>query len=79
MSIQVFLEEARRTARARRLSIRTEESYLKFIQDFIYFHDRRHPRQLGVPEIRAYLSHLAAERQVAASTQNVARSALLFL
>ena len=79
MSIQRFLEEARRAARTARLSLRTEESYLKFIRDYIYFHGCRHPEKLGVPEVRAYLSHLAVDRQVAASTQNVARCALLFL
>jgi integron integrase len=79
MAIGEFLEEARRIARLRRFSIRTETSYLQHIRDFIYFHDRRHPRQLGAAEVRAYLSHLATDRQVAASTQNVACSALHFL
>lgn len=79
MSIGEFLDGARRVARLRHLSYSTEESYLYYIKQFIYFHGRRHPQRLGVPEIRAYLSHLAVERNVAASTQNVALSALLFL
>jgi integron integrase len=61
------------------LSLSTEESYLGYIKEFFLFHHNRHPRDLGVPEIRAYLSHLAVERHVAASTQNVALCALLFL
>jgi hypothetical protein len=47
--------------------------------DFIRFHGKRHPRELGVGEIRAYLSYLPTEKDVAASTENVALSALLFL
>lgn len=65
--------------RLRHMSRRTEASYLHYILDFIRFHDKRHPRELGVDEIRAYLSHLATDKNVAASTQNVALSALLFL
>ena len=79
MPIGQVLEEARRVARLRQLSRRTEESYLHSIREFIYFHNRRHPRQLGAPEVRAYLTHLAADRSVAAATQHVARCALLFL
>lgn len=79
MPIGSFLEEVRLVARTRRLSLRTEEAYLHYVREFIYFHQRRHPRELGPDEIRAYLTHLAVTRQVAASTQNVACSALLFL
>jgi integron integrase len=50
-----------------------------YIKDFILFHNKRHPREMGVEQIRAYLSHLAVNKNVAASTQNVARNALLFL
>jgi integrase len=61
------------------LSLRTEESYLACIKACFLFHHKQHPRDLGVPEIRAYLSPLAVKRHVAASTQNVALRALLFL
>jgi site-specific recombinase XerD len=78
-SISQFLEEARRVIRGRRFSIRTEESYLHWIREYVRFHGEKHPARLGAPEIQAYLSHLAVSRNVAASTQNVARCALLFL
>jgi integron integrase len=79
MSIGDFLDECRRVARLRHLSYATEKGYILTIRRFIYFHGRRHPHNLGVEEIRAYLSHLAVEGNVAASTQNVALAALLFL
>jgi Phage integrase, N-terminal SAM-like domain len=47
----------------------TEKSYLYYIRDFILFHNKRHLREMGIEEIRAYLSHLVVERHVAASTQ----------
>ena len=78
-SISGFLEHARHVARLRHLSLRTEEVYLHRIREYILFHGSRHPQNLGTPHIEAYLTHLAVEGQVAASTQNVARSALLFL
>jgi len=60
-------------------SPKTENAYLYYIRDFIQFHHQRHPQNLGVAEIRAYLSHLAIDKQIAVSSQNVALSALLFL
>jgi integron integrase len=78
-SISQFLHEVRRVVRAHHFSIRTEESYVHYVADYICFHGSRHPGKLGVPEVRSYLTHLAVERQVTASTQNVARCALLFL
>lgn len=74
-----FLNEVRSVLRLKHMSRRTEASYVYYILDFIRFHGKRHPRDMGVGEIRAYLSHLATEANVAASTQNVALSALLFL
>jgi integron integrase len=50
-----------------------------YIREFILYHNKRHPKEMGVEEIRAYLSYLAVDKNVAASTQNVARNALLFL
>jgi len=79
MIIGDFLNEARATARRRHMSLRTEEAYLSTIRRFIYFHGRKHPRRLGAAHIRDYLSHLAVEGEVAASTQNVAFNAILFL
>jgi integrase len=74
-----LLDQVKSVARLKHFSIKTEKSYLYYIRDFILFHNKRHPKEMGVEEIRAYLSHLAVERHVAASTQNVALSALLFL
>lgn len=74
-----FLNEVRNVLRLKHMSRRTETSYVYYILDFIRFHGKRHPNEMGVEEIRAYLSHLATKNNVAASTQNVALSALLFL
>jgi integrase len=78
-TIAAFLEEVRKILRLRHRSIRTEAVYLKRIKQFIRFHDRKHPRNMGGDEIREYLSYLAIEGNVAASTQNVALAAILFL
>ena len=74
-----FIEEVRRALRLRHYSIRTERTYVDWIRQFILFHGKRHPKDLGEAEVSAFLTHLAADRQVAASTQNQALSALLFL
>ena len=60
-------------------SIRTERAYLDWIKRFILFHGKRHPKEMGATELEAFLTHLAVVRQVSASTQNQAKSALLFL
>ncbi|MGH9366611.1 MAG: integron integrase, partial [Thermoanaerobaculia bacterium] len=65
--------------RVRHYSLRTEEAYVAWIRRFILFHRKRHPAEMGEPEINAFLSHLAVHGRVAASTQNQALSALLFL
>jgi len=69
----------REVARLRHLSLRTEQAYLAWIKRYIFFHDKRHPSEMGEPEIRAFISNLAVEGRVTASTQTVALSALLFL
>ncbi len=74
-----LLDQVREVLRLRHYSIRTEEAYVQAIRRFILFHRKRHPREMGVDEIRPYLSHLASDGKVAASTQNVALCALLFL
>lgn len=74
-----LLDQVRESIRLKHFSLKTEKSYVHYIRDFILFHNKRHPKDMGTDEIRAYLSHLAIERHVAASTQTVALSALLFL
>lgn len=74
-----LLEQMRAVLRFKRYSIRTEQSYLDWVKRFIRFHGKRHPRDMGADEVRAFLSHLAVEGNVAASTQNQALNALLFL
>jgi integron integrase len=69
----------REAIRLRHYSIRTEATYVDWARRFILFHDKRHPAELGAPEVAAFLTHLAVDRTVAASTQNQAKSALLFL
>jgi len=64
---------------ARHYSKRTEESYVHWIKRFILFHNKRHPSEMGEPEVNAYLTHLALKEHVSGSTQNQALSALLFL
>ena len=65
--------------RLKHYSIRTEDSYVDWIRRFILFHKKRHPKDMGRAEVEAFLTHLAVEGNVAASTQNQALSALLFL
>ena len=65
--------------RLKHYSIRTEQAYADWIKRFILFFDKRHPRDLGATDVEKFLTHLAVEGKVAASTQNQAKSALLFL
>ena len=74
-----LLDQVRERIRVKHYSLRTEDAYLHWIRRFIFFHGKRHPREMGGPEVEAFLSHLATEGRVAASTQNQALSALLFL
>lgn len=74
-----LLDEVRAVARMRHLSIRTEQAYVQWIKRFIFFHHKKHPREMGESEIRDFISHLAVEGGITASTQTVALSALLFL
>jgi integron integrase len=74
-----LLDQVRDAIRRRHYSYRTEQTYLHWIKRFIYFSGKRHPRDMGEAEVTSFLSHLASERDVAASTQNQALSALLFL
>ncbi len=74
-----LLEQVRMVARARHLSHKTEDVYHNFIKRFILFHNKRHPNEMGAEEITAFLTHLAVEDKVSASTQNQAFYSLLFL
>lgn len=74
-----LLERVRTALRARHYSIRTEEAYVAWIRRFILHHAKRHPQEMGAPEVVDFLTHLALRRNVSASTQNQALSALLFL
>ncbi len=74
-----LLDRVRDAIRLKHYSIRTEQAYVNWIKRYIYFHGVRHPAEMGAPEIQAFLTHLAVDQNVAASTQNQALSALLFL
>jgi len=74
-----LLDQVREVLRLKHYSLRTEETYVGWIKRFIFFHQKRHPREMGAPEVQAFLSHLAVQGQVAASTQNQALNALVFL
>ena len=74
-----LMEIVRRRLRERRYSRRTEEAYVHWIRRYIIYNERRHPRDLGETEVRRFLSALATEERVAASTQNQALSAVTFL
>ena len=74
-----LLDRVRAAIRARHYSIRTEDAYVQWIKRYILFHRKRHPSSMGSVEINEYLSYLAVEKNVSASTQNQALSALLFL
>jgi hypothetical protein len=74
-----LLDQVRYAIRTKHYSIRTEEAYVQWIRRFILFHNKRHPKDMGAKEVGQFLSDLAVTRQVAASTQNQALSAILFL
>ncbi len=74
-----LLDRVREKIRLKHYSIRTEQSYVDFIKRFIVFHGKRHPDTLGAPEVEAFLTHLAVDGHVSAATQNLAKSAVLFL
>jgi len=74
-----FLQRVRAAIRVRHYSIRTEKAYVRWIVRFIRFHRYRHPEDMAEPEVVAFLSYLATQRNVAAATQNQAFNALVFL
>ena len=74
-----LLDRVSEAIRARHYSLRTEEAYVGWVRRFILFHHKRHPAEMGEPEINQFLTYLAVSRDVSASTQNQALSAILFL
>lgn len=74
-----LLDRVRMAVRLRDYSLRTEVAYVDWVRRFVLFHCKRRPLDMGTEEVTAFLTHLAEERKVSASTQNQARSALLFL
>jgi site-specific recombinase XerD len=74
-----LLDQISDLTRLRHMSLRTEQAYRNWAKRYILFHSKRHPREMGADEVRAFLTHLAVDEKVAASTQNQAFNALLFL
>jgi len=74
-----LLEQVRQRIRTKHYSIRTEQAYVPWIKRFILFHNKRHPQEMAAKEISQFLSYLAVKENVAASTQNQALNAVLFL
>ena len=74
-----FLDRVHAAIRVRHLSFRTEKAYVGWIRRFVVFNGKRHPREMGEPEVTRFLSHLAVAGRVSASTQNQALAAILFL
>ncbi len=74
-----LLDRLRDRIRLKNYSYRTEQSYVGWVRRYILFHDKRHPAEMGRPEIESFLTHLAVDRNVAPSTQNQALHAILFL
>ncbi len=74
-----LLDRLRDRIRLKNYSYRTEQTYVGWVRRYILFHNKRHPAQMGRPEIESFLTHLAVDRNVAPSTQNQALHAILFL
>lgn len=79
MSRSPFIESIRADLRARHYSLQTEKNYLFWIKQFIYFHQKRHPKDMSNTEIEQFLSYLANVRQVSSNTQNLALCALIYM
>jgi hypothetical protein len=74
-----LLDQVREVIRMKHYSIRTERSYVDWIKRYIFFHNKRHPANMGEDEIRAFVSDLASKKSVAASTQRCAKRAIVSL
>jgi integron integrase len=79
LTMPKLLEQVQNLIRTRHYSYRTEQTYSYWIKQYIFFHGKRHPAEMGATEVSEFLTHLAVVRRVAASTQNQALAALLFL
>jgi integron integrase len=78
-AVRGLYEVSREKMRTRHFAYRTEQAYLYWIRRYVKFHNRKHPREMGSREVEAFLTHLAVDEHVSASTQNQALQALLFL
>ncbi|MBK8782582.1 MAG: integron integrase [Anaerolineales bacterium] len=74
-----LLDQFRDNIRLKQYSYRTEKTYIEWVREYILFHNKRHPREMGVTEINQFITHLVVDRKASASTQNQAISAILFL
>lgn len=74
-----LLDQYHEALRNLHYSARTEKTYIAWVRKYILYHNKRHPREMGVPEINAFITHLVSDKMIAASTQNQAISAVLFL
>lgn len=74
-----LLEQFSDALRLKQYAARTEKTYILWIRSYILFHNKRHPKEMGIPEIRQFITHLVTEKKVSSSTQNQALSAVLFL
>ncbi|PIE20902.1 MAG: recombinase XerD [Neptuniibacter caesariensis] len=79
MGSSPFLNDIRASIKLRGMSVRTEKTYIYWIRDFIRYHNRKHPAEMGANEVVAYLGYLASKRDVAINTQKVALNALSYL
>ena len=74
-----LLDQYRDAIRLKHYSSRTEKTYVSWVREYILFHNKRHPKEMGIPEINQFLSHLVSDKKISTSTQNQALSAILFL
>ena len=79
MAKKRLLEQVRDVIRLKHYSIRTESTYIYWMKRYIFFHNKRHPKEMGKPEIHQFLTHLAVKEKVSAATQNLALNAIMFL
>ena len=79
MANKKLLDQVRDSIRLKHYSIRTEDAYVYWIRKYILFHNKRHPKDLGMQEINQFLTYLAVNKKVASSTQNQALNAIMFL
>ena len=74
-----LLEQMSNVMRIKHYSLKTEKSYIQWVRRYIYFHNKQHPDEMGTLEVKQFLNYLAVEQNVAASTQNQALNAIVFL